>query len=172
MPQQRPSQFHRRRSTADRRMDQPRWPGARLPGLVRPHQPLLREASSFPDRKTQPALKTSGRSGSVGGGGSRSQGRPAIGPPSQQVSRMAPHWRQCSLARISWVSPLQMGHRGDDVMGLPADGACEKPAREAGRSPPWTVGQRFMPRKPPAASLAACSRSSRSIALERSPAAM
>lgn len=172
MPQQRPSQSHRRRSTADRRVDRPRWPGARLPGLVCPHQPLLRKASSFPDRKTQPALKTSGRSGSVGGGGSRSQGRPAIGPPSQQVSRMAPHWRQCSLARISWVSPLQMGHRGDDVMGLPADGAGEQTSQGGRAFASVDIGQRFMPRKPPAASLAACSRSSRSIALERSPAAM
>ena len=30
------------------------------------------------------------------------------------------------MARISWVSPLQIGQRGDDVMELPADGLGEK----------------------------------------------
>ena len=33
-----------------------------------------------------------------------------MGPPSQHVSKIIPHRRQCSFARISCVSPPQIGH--------------------------------------------------------------
>ena len=41
-----------------------------------------------------------------------------IGPPSQQVSRIIPHARQRSLARISKVSPWQTGQRGCAMRGI------------------------------------------------------
>ena len=36
--------------------------------------------------------------------------RACMGPPSQHVSKIIPHCRQCSFARISCVSPPQTGH--------------------------------------------------------------
>ena len=75
--------------------------------------------SCFPDRKTQPTWESSDDSGRAGGtarlpaesppGGGQP---PAIGPPSQQVSRIAPHRRQMSFARSSKVGPVQTGQQG------------------------------------------------------------
>ena len=76
---------------------------------LRRRQTLVRR-SGFADRKTQPLPASAGGDGSAGRAASRSQGAP-IGPPSQQVSRIAPHVRHTSLARISKVSPWQMGQR-------------------------------------------------------------
>jgi hypothetical protein len=89
-------------------------------GLRCRQTPLRR--SGFPHRETQPRRESMEDSGCAGGpvAGS-SRGRtgsqpPVIGPPSQQVSRIAPHCRQMSFARISWVSPEQIGQRVDDMV--------------------------------------------------------
>lgn len=76
---------------------------------LRRRQTLVRR-SGFADRKTQPRRGSSGGDGSAGRAASRSHGAP-IGPPSQHVSRIAPQVRHMSLARISKVSPWQMGQR-------------------------------------------------------------
>lgn len=69
---------------------------------ARPRESILR------DRKTQPSDESTGGDGSRGGAGAAD---PPMGPPSQQVSRMAPQARHMSLARTSKVSPPQIGQR-------------------------------------------------------------
>jgi hypothetical protein len=76
---------------------------------LRCRQTLVRR-SGFADRKTQPRRGSAGGDESAGGA-ARESDAGAIGPPSQQVSRIAPHWRHMSLARISNVSPWQIGQR-------------------------------------------------------------
>jgi len=76
---------------------------------LRCRQTLVRR-SGFADRKTQPRRGSAGGDESAGGA-ARDSDAGAIGPPSQQVSRIAPHWRHMSLARISNVSPWQIGQR-------------------------------------------------------------
>ena len=78
------------------------------PGLRCRQTSLTR--SIFPDPKTHSSRGFSGRSDRDGGRAASSAWAP-IGPPSQHVSRITPHWRQMSLARISWVSPEQIGQR-------------------------------------------------------------
>ena len=81
-----------------------------------PERQTLGRRSIFPDRKTQPGRESPGCSGCPGGAAGCSQAADdPIGPPSQQVSRIMPHWRQTSLARISKVSPEQTGQRGLDM---------------------------------------------------------
>jgi len=78
------------------------------PGLRCRQTSLTR--SIFPDPKTHSSRGFSGRS-DRDGGRAESSAWAAIGPPTQHVSRIAPHWRQMSFARISWVSPEQIGQR-------------------------------------------------------------
>ncbi len=69
--------------------------------------------SIFADRKTQSSREVRGCSGSAdGSAGCSHAGELPIGPPSQQVSRIMPHCRHMSFARISNVSPWQTGQRG------------------------------------------------------------
>jgi hypothetical protein len=55
-----------------------------------------------------------------------------MGPPSQQVSRIMPHARQISFARISKVSPSQTGQRGDVMVLMVAGQTMGEKDRPSG----------------------------------------
>lgn len=113
-------------------------------GLRCRQTPLRR--SFFRDPKTHSPGRSTGRSGRDGGASTASAG-PPIGPPSQQVSRMAPHWRQISFARISWVSPEQIGQRQvlmpESIEGGRDEGTWDPAVSPRGsRGVPWARGRR------------------------------
>lgn len=114
-------------------------------GLRCRQTPLTR--SIFTDPKTQSCEKSSEESGREGCAAGRSGGsvgvsqRPLIGPPSQQVSRIIPHCRQTSLARISWVGPAQTGQIGVDMPGeYPSFRLPQRTRNSAGLANPETRG--------------------------------
>ena len=93
--------------------------------------------SIFPVRKTHPGRDSSGGADGAGDAGGRGQETPGpMGPPSQHVSRIMPHARQISLARISKVSPWQTGQRGDVMPAMVAAEAKSSTDRPGGRGRP------------------------------------